>query len=51
VVDALFAHPAQDEQLDFGQLGQVDERLDVLLARAHCVLNATTKTRKHEENL
>ena len=35
LADRELAHPAKDEQLDFGQLRQVDERLDVLFA---CVL-------------
>ena len=29
------AHPLQDDELDFVELGQVDERLDLLLARPH----------------
>src|SRR4029453_18238476 len=35
LADRELAHPAKDEQLDFGQLRQVDERLDVLFAGTH----------------
>ena len=35
LADRELAHPAQDQQLDLGELRQVDERLDVLLPGSH----------------
>ena len=35
LADRELAHPPQDQQLDLGELRQVDERLDVLLSRPH----------------
>ena len=35
LADRELAHPAQDEQLDLGQLRQIDERFDVLFAGTH----------------
>jgi hypothetical protein len=35
LADRELAHPLQDDQLDFGDLRQVDERLDFLFARSH----------------
>src|SRR4030095_210681 len=35
LADRELAHPLEDDQLDFGDLRQVDERLDLLLASPH----------------
>ena len=35
LADRELAHPAQDEQLDLGQLGEIDERFDVGFSGPH----------------
>ena len=36
IADRELPHPAQDEQLDLGDVGQVDERLVVVVMRRRC---------------
>ncbi len=47
LADRELAHPPQDEQLDLGQLRQIDERLDVLFARgvAQCGITESPPAR------
>src|SRR4029079_17227180 len=50
LADRELAHPPHDQQLDLGELRQVDERLDILLASPHSRSSSChedTKTRSH----
>ena len=40
LADRELPHPLEDEQLDLGDLRQVDERLDLLLSRSHGVASS-----------
>src|SRR5262249_48342208 len=49
LADGELAHPPHDQQLDLGELREVDERLDVLLASPHpstSICHEGTKTRR-----